>query len=179
MKQMNPVLKLTLAASLAAVSIIIDVVFKYAIGIPFFGLPFHAIPAIIGAIILGPFYGAMIAVVADLAGVQIAGQTFLPLFAIGAFFWGFVPGVLLHKKYSVTKLAFAVLLTHFMVTGTNTIALMHYFGREATFNWLVIRMILIPINSIILIFLVKDLYAKLAPFHEYYEFRPKSVTFKA
>jgi riboflavin transporter len=167
--------KLVLAASLAAVSIVIDVFFKYAIGIPNFGLPFYAIPIVLGSIILGPVYGAIMGFVGDGIGVMIAGQGYLPFFVIGPMVWGIVPGLFLHKRYQPFKLAYVIPLTYLLVSLSNTFALYMHFGRETTLALLVLRMALIPFNSIIIFVLVKDLYRKLIPFHEQYSLQPQKI----
>ncbi len=167
--------KLTLAASLAAVSIVIDVFFKYALGISNFGLPFYAIPIVLGSIILGPVYGAIMGFVGDGIGVMIAGQGYLPYFVIGPMVWGILPGLFLHKKYKPYKLAYVVPLTYLVVSLSNTFALFMHFGIETTLALLVLRMVLIPFNSIIIFVIVKDVYRKLVPYHEQYSFQPQKV----
>ena len=175
MKGNLSVQKLTLAASLAAVSIVIDVFFKYALGISNFGLPFYAIPIVLGSIILGPVYGAIMGFVGDGIGVMIAGQGYLPYFVIGPMVWGILPGLFLHKKYKPYKLAYVVPLTYLVVSLSNTFALYMHFGIETTLALLVLRMVLIPFNSIIIFVIVKDVHRKLIPFHEQYSLSTQNV----
>jgi riboflavin transporter len=175
MKGYLTVQKLTLAASLAAVSIVIDVFFKYALGISNFGLPFYAIPIVLGSIILGPVYGAIMAFIGDGIGVMVAGQGYLPFFVIGPLFWGILPGLFLHKKYKPYKLAYTIPMTYLIVSLSNTFALYMHFGIETTLALLVVRMALIPFNSVIIFMIVKDVYKKLLPFHEQYSLQPQNV----
>lgn len=176
MKQNIVVQKMVLAASLASISIIIDVFFKYALNIANFGLPFYAIPIIFGSIILGPGYGVMIAIVGDAIGVVAANQTFLPFFVLGPIVWGLLPGLILHKNYQVKRLVWVVPLTYMLASLSNTLALMIHFDIQTTLSLLVIRMSLIPFNSIIIFFLVKDIHIKLNPFFERFEFRPQKAS---
>ena len=175
MKSNREVQKLVLAASLAAISIIIDVFFKFVLGIQNFGLPFYAIPIIIGSIILGPGYGIMIAVVSDAIGVVAANQTFLAFFVLGPMVWGFLPGLFLHKRYEVQKLAWILPLTYLFASLSNTLALMIHFDIQTTLSLLVLRMALIPFNSVILFFIVKDVYQKLIPMIEWLELTPNKL----
>ncbi len=158
--------KLVLAASLAAVSVVIDVFFKYALNIQNFGLPFYAIPIILGSIILGPFYGIGMAVVGDAIGVVISGQIYLPLFVLAPIMWGLIPGLLLHKRYTPFKLSYVVPLSYLFASLSNTLALYIYFGNHAAFALLIPRLALIPFNSVIIFILVRDANQKLLPFSE-------------
>ena len=176
MKQSIYVQKMVLAASLAAISIMIDVFFKFVLNIQNFGLPFYAIPIIFGSIILGPSYGVMIALVGDVIGVVTANQTFLPLFVFGPIMWGLIPGLILHKKYVIHRLAWVIPLTYLCASLSNTLALMIHFDVQTTISLLVIRMSLIPFNSVIMFFLVKDMLLKLNPFFERFEFRPQKAS---
>ncbi len=174
MNKSNKLLKLTMAASFAAVSIVIDVFFKQVLGIENFGLPFHAIPTVIGSIVLGPFYGVLIALVSDVLGVTISGKSFLPLFMVGAFFWGLLPGLFLHKRYSVFKLALVLPLTYLLASSANTFALDFYGFASGDFTWLLLRKAFIPLNSIIMIVIIKDVYYKMTPFYQDFGLTPQA-----
>ncbi len=176
MKQNIYVQKMVLAASLAAISIIIDVFFKFVLNIQNFGLPFYAIPIIFGSIILGPSYGVMIALVGDVIGVVTANQAFLPFFVLGPIMWGLIPGLILHKKYTVHRLVWVVPLTYLLASLSNTLALMIHFDVQTTLSLLVIRMSLIPFNSVIIFFLVKDIHLKLIPFFERFDLKPQKAS---
>ncbi len=158
--------KLALAASLAAVSVVIDVFFKYALGIQNFGLPFYAVPIILGSIILGPAYGVIMAFVGDGIGVILANQGYLPMFVLAPVMWGLVPGIFLHKRYTAYKLAYVVPLTYLLASLSNTLALYIHFGMQTTIALLVLRVGLIPFNSVIIYMVVKDIHLKLLPFSE-------------
>lgn len=167
--------KIVLAASLAAVSVVIDVFFKHTLGIQNFGLPFYAVPIIIGSIVLGPLYGVIMAVVGDGVGVILANQGYLPMFVLAPIVWGLVPGLFLHKKYSKTKLAYIIPLTYLLASLSNTFALYIHFDRQTTLALLILRMGLIPFNSVIIYFVVKDVYQKLLPFSERFILEPQKT----
>jgi riboflavin transporter len=168
MNRNNQIQRLVLAASLAAVSVVIDVFFKYALNIQNFGLPFYAVPIILGSIILGPVYGMAMAFVGDAIGVVVSNQGYLPMFVLAPIVWGVLPGLFLHKKYSAHKLAYVIPVTYILASLSNTLALFIHFGMETTMALLLLRMAFIPFNSIVIFFVVKDLYHKLLPFHERY-----------
>jgi len=173
MNRSNQIQKMVLAASLAAVSVVIDVFFKYVLNIQNFGLPFYAVPIILGSIILGPVYGLAMAFVGDAIGVVVSNQGYLPMFVLAPIIWGVLPGLFLHKRYSANKLAYVIPLTYLLASISNTLALFIHFGIETTMALLILRMVLIPFNSIVIFFLVKDLYHKLLPFHEQYSLFPQ------
>ncbi len=167
--------KIVLAASLAAVSVVIDVFFKYALGIQNFGLPFYAVPIILGSIVLGPLYGVIMAFVGDGVGVILANQGYLPMFVLAPIVWGLIPGLLLHKKYTANKLAYVIPLTYFLASLSNTLALYIHFDAQTTLALLVLRMGLIPFNSVIIYMVVKDVHQKLLPFTERYTLEPQKT----
>jgi len=167
--------KIVLAASLAAVSVIIDVFFKYALGIQNFGLPFYAIPIIMGSIILGPVYGVIMAFVGDGVGVILANQGYLPMFVLAPMVWGLIPGLFLHKKYSKVKLAYIIPLTYLLASLSNTLALYIHFDMQTTLALLILRMGLIPFNSVIMYMLTKDIFQKLLPFSERFILNPQKT----
>lgn len=167
--------KIVLAASLAAVSVVIDVFFKYALGIQNFGLPFYAIPIIIGSIILGPIYGVIMAVIGDGVGVMISGYGYLPMFVLAPIVWGGLPGLFLHKNYSKFKLAYLIPLTYLLASLSNTFAMYIHFDRQTTLALLVLRMGLIPFNSVIIYMVTKDVFQKLLPFSEAFILKPQKT----
>jgi ECF transporter S component (folate family) len=175
MRNNQQIQKLVLAASLTAVSVVIDAFFRIILNIQGFGLPFYAIPLIIGGIILGPLYGGIMGFVGDALGVFMTGGTYLPFFVIASILWGVIPGLLLHKKFQPFKLAWVVILTYLLASTSNTIAMLIYWPREVTVAWFVLRMTLIPFNSIIIFVLVNDTHKKLIPYIERYAFIKQKV----
>ena len=86
--------RLTSAALLAALSLLLGFLAKAAQGTGPLRLTVEGLPIVLAGIVLGPFYGAAVGVVADLASCLSAGQTPLPLVALGSALVGLVPGVL-------------------------------------------------------------------------------------
>lgn len=161
MRKEKLLLKVLFAVALTSISVVIDAFFKYALNISNFGLPFYAIPLIMGSVMLGPIYGGVIALIGDAIGVLLTGYTYLPLYAIAALSWGIVPGIMMYKKYSVMKLGFSILGAYVIASLANTFANYYYFGYQTTLVTLGIRLALLPFNSVIIFIITKDLYKRL------------------
>ena len=86
--------RLTAAALLAALSFLLGLLAKTIQGTGPLRLTLEGLPIVLSGIVLGPFYGTAVGVVADLASCLMAGQTPLPLIAVGSALVGLVPGVL-------------------------------------------------------------------------------------
>lgn len=168
MTRNKEVRRMILAASLTALSILINVFFRFALNIPNFGLPFYAIPLVLGSIILGPVYGMAMGFVSDALSVPLTGGTYLPLFVVSKIMWGVVPALVVGKNYSHFKLAIAIPLAYILANLSNTLAMFVHFDRQTTLALLVLRMALIPFNSVIMFVFVKDIYLRLKPLHESY-----------
>ncbi len=161
MRKNSLLFKVLIAVSLTAMSVVIDSFFKYILHIANFGLPFYAIPLIIGSIILGPVFGGLMALVGDTLGVLMTGDTYLPLFAIAALAWGVIPGLIIGNKYSVAKLSVSVFVSYLVASLANSFALYIYFGINTTLITLGLRLALLPFNAFIIIYITKDLYHRL------------------
>jgi riboflavin transporter len=175
MKNSLEIKKVALAAMLTALSVTIDVFFKYVLSIQNFGLPFYAIPLVLGSIILGPFYGAIMGFVGDAIGVTLAQQGYLPMFAFAPILWGFIPGLFLNKSYKVEKLAYVLLFTYILASLSNTFAIFIHFGRATALLTIILRMSLIPFNTVIMFFFTKDIYKKLEPFYDQFYLKEKNL----
>ena len=162
MRKNNELLKVALAVSLTAMSVVIDVLLKYVININSFGLPFYAIPIIIGSVMLGPIYGVMMALVGDALGVLFAGYAYQPLYALAAVGWGGIPGLFMFRKYSAVKLVFAVLVAYIFASLSNTFANYFYWGQETTMATLAARLLLLPVNSAVIFIISHVLYVRLS-----------------
>ena len=86
--------RLTSAALLAALSFLLGFLAKAIQGTSPLRVTIEGLPIVLSGIVLGPFYGAAVGVVADLTSCISAGQTPLPLIALGSALVGLVPGVL-------------------------------------------------------------------------------------
>ncbi len=164
MNKQKELKRLALAAVLTAMSIAIDVFFKRVLGLHNFGVPFYAIPIVFGSILLGPIYGILMSLVGDAFGVLIAGFTYLPFFMIAPIMWGLIPGLLMRKKIShLGRLAIALFLTYILVSLSNTFAIYYYYGEASAMATLYVRISLIPFNTILMFFILKELNRKLLP----------------
>lgn len=160
--------KITLAATLTALSVVIDILFKQFIpqGVQnVFGLPFYAIPLIIGSMLLGPIYGAMMGFVADYFATMAGGLPYAPWFILSALIWGILPGLIIQPKQSYIKIFVVIAITHVLATLFNTYALSVY-GWLRLNELFYVRLALIPVNSIIIGFIIYELNRRLLPIYE-------------
>lgn len=157
----------SLASILTALSIGLDLLVKNVIPTIDFGLPYYAIPLIIGSIVLGPVYGAIMGFTSDLIGFVLAQRgSYAFLFAFSAIAWGVIPGLLLKKDSKWLKVTIAIILTHLIATGLNTLALwLEVSPTYATSN-LLTRLIMIPINVVILSYVTVVLNQRLMPVYD-------------
>ncbi len=159
--------KVALAAVFTAVSIVIDIFFKQLLGLPNFGVPFYAIPLVYGSILLGPAYGVIMSVISDAVGVMLSPYGYLPLFVIAPVFWGLLPGIIMgKKKKNWMRLAIAIFATYLFASLANTLAIFYYYGEGSALATLLSRVGLIPFNTIIMFFIIKELIKKLEPISE-------------
>lgn len=158
---------LALAGILTALSVALDVVVKQVIPWMNFGLPYYAIPLIIGGILLGPVYGLMMGFVSDFIGFQLAPNgDYIFLFALSAMAWGFIPGLLLKTKSSFERIIFVLLLTHVFATLANTGSMVLYGWGDYAFASLPLRVMMLPLNVGILSFLTFYLNRRLEPIYD-------------
>ena len=160
--------KITMAATLTALSVVIDILFKQFIpqGIQnVFGLPFYAIPLVIGSMLLGPIYGAMMGFVADYFATMATGVPYAPWFVLAALVWGILPGLLVKPKDNFIKIFIVIIITHALATMFNTYALSVY-GWLRLNELFYVRLTLIPVNSIIIGFIIYEVNRRLVPIYE-------------
>lgn len=149
--------KIVFAAMLAAISIVIDLLFKSVIPNNTIGTAYYAIPIVICGIFLGLKYSVVVAILCDTVGVLVAGQTFLPLFMLAPIFWGLIPALLLNKDSDFREILIVILVTHIFVTGVNSLALVvHIFKSwKGLIADLPFRLGLLIPNSIVISLLVQ------------------------
>ncbi len=173
MKTQKELKRLALAAVLTAMSVAIDVFFKRVLGLQNFGVPFYAIPIVYGSILLGPIYGVLMSIVSDAFGVLIAGYGYLPLFVIAPVIWGVLPGLFVRKKVkSLMMLAVTLFFTYVLASLANTFALYISYSSATAFASLYTRISLIPLNTIIMFIIIRELEKKLRPVTERYIHSP-------
>ena len=96
---MSTTRKITLAAMLATTSIFLTRVTSVVIplgGYPSLSFDIGSVPLVVGGVLLGPFFGALIGLVSDLLGFMInsRGGVFHFGFTLNAILTGLIPGVL-------------------------------------------------------------------------------------
>lgn len=148
--------RLTCAAILAALSIVLNVFFRTIIPNDLFGIPLFALPLIIGSILLGPFYGGVMGLTVDVISFSLIGTgNFLFLFTLSRIVWGALPGLFYlntNLKSKKIVLVLGIFLTHVTVTGLNTLALFIHFNSGA-FATLPLRIIMVTPNVVFLSFM--------------------------
>lgn len=86
--------RLTVAALLSALSFLLGLLAKTLQGSNPLRFTLEGLPIVLSGAILGPFYGAAVGIVADLASCLMSGMTPLPLITLGSALVGLTPGLL-------------------------------------------------------------------------------------
>lgn len=174
-KELN---RLTLAATLTALSIVIDVLSKTIIpsGVSF-GFPFYAVPLVIGSLVLGPFYGLLMGFLSDLVGFMSFPQgTYDILFALQAMAWGLIPWFIARRKSTWVRIGIAVVITHLVASLCSTTA--DFFGAFAynggninqsfiyMWRFLPLRLLMMPVNIIVITVISYISNTRLEPVYE-------------
>lgn len=95
MNNRKHILRITLSAMFIAISIILMRIFVFPQGMSYFRLSLGNVPIIIGGILLGPIYGAIIGLLADVIGASIfMGANFLVFPMISSVLYGLIPGLI-------------------------------------------------------------------------------------
>ena len=94
---------LTLAAMLAAISVVIGIVCNNYLSFGAIRITFVGLPIIISGIIFGPVVGGFVGFVSDVVGYCYSMQAFAinPVISIAAALLGIIPGIIV--KYIVKK----------------------------------------------------------------------------
>ncbi|HLT00411.1 MAG TPA: ECF transporter S component [Acholeplasma sp.] len=173
--------KITLAATLTAVSIVLDILFKLFIPPTFsFGFPFYAIPLVVGSIVLGPIYGGIMGFLSDLIGFysNTNGYTYDILFALQAISWGVIPYFLAKRNSNWLNVGIAVTVSHIIATTFSSVA--DYVGSlvwnggnvegALSYMWIYTstRLMIMPANIVIITAVVNFVNQRLAPVYDAY-----------
>lgn len=126
---------LCLAAFLCALSFLLGYIAKTVQGTGPIRFTLEGLPIVLAGILLGPVYGALSGLAADLLSCLFAGQAPLPLIAVGAAAVGLVPGIisrflpLREGKPSYKRLSLHFLSAHLVGSILlKTAALAHLIG---------------------------------------------------
>lgn len=109
----NRIRRICLGGILAALSIVFGKLLAFNIG-ELFRISLENLPIILGGIFLGPIFGAIVGMVADLVGCLIVGYTINPFITVGAMAVGLVAGITVRvlPKEERSSAFLAVLLSH-------------------------------------------------------------------
>jgi ECF transporter S component (folate family) len=178
--------KITLAAVLTALSIVLDIAFKQLVPAnQSFGFPFYAIPLVIGSIVLGPIYGGVMGFISDAIGFFASGSNFAYdiMFALQAISWGVIPYLIARRKSSWVRIGIAVLITHMIATSFSTLANFissyMYNGGDVdgalayAFMNVPLRLLMMPVNIIIISYITYTVNARLEPLYIAFFSEPK------
>lgn len=102
MKNKQHLLRITISALFIAISIVLTRFFVFPYGPTYFRLTLGNVPLILGGILMGPIYGAIIGFGADIVGASLfPSGTFLVFPMISSILYGTIPGLffMLLKKY--------------------------------------------------------------------------------
>ncbi|CDR30401.1 Predicted membrane protein [Acholeplasma oculi] len=170
--------KLTLAAILTAISIVLDIVFKTIVpqGISF-GFPFYSIPLVIGSIVLGPIYGGMMGFLSDAIGFYASASTypFDILFSLQAMSWGVIPFFIAKRHSKWWVILIAITITHITATSLSTFAnfMSSYAFNGGDINAALIyafknvplRLLMMPVNIIVITYVTTIMNRRLEPLY--------------
>lgn len=166
---MKHIKKITLSAILIALSIVLDIIFKQITFTTTMGFPYYAIPVVIGSIVLGPLYGALIGASSDVISFFMFPQgTFSFWFIIAPTLWGLIPGFFVKSKANIWWLAIVLLTTHIIATAFNTLAMYQIGLWQLALSSLSLRIMLLPVNVVIITFLVFNINKRLEPIYDIY-----------
>ncbi|WP_025725473.1 folate family ECF transporter S component [Acholeplasma granularum] len=175
--------KLTLAATLTAFSIVLDILFKTIVPSNLsFGFPFYAIPLVIGSIVLGPIYGGVMGFLSDAIGFFAAPKgDYNFIFALQAISWGIVPFLIARRNSKIWRVSLAILVTHIIASTLSTFAdfMFQYLtlGKDYEQALMIaglnvpLRLMMMPVNIVIISFITYQVNMRLEPlyvefFHE-------------
>ncbi len=167
---MNKSKRILLCALFIASSVVLGRILS--IRTPIITVGFSFVPIMLGAIILGPKYSTMIAVISDIIGALLfpTGSYFFG-FTITAFFTGFIYGMILYRKEFkmdrnfVTRLLISTIIVTGILNGVMNTIWIIMINQSASKIVLPIRilkqLIMVPIKVFTMISLCKILEERL------------------
>ena len=137
---------LCVASFLAALSFLLGLVAKTFQGAGPLRFTLEGLPIVFAGMAIGPFYGTLVGVSADLLSCLLAGQAPLPLITIGAATVGLIPGLLSRLVFKATPMTAARprFVTLLLLDGAahligsiiiKTAALTQFYGVNAVILW--------------------------------------------
>lgn len=158
--------KIVLGSILTALSIGIRLFFDYLIPTGGnFGLPLYSIPLIIASLMLGPSYGILIGILADL-GNLMGPHSYLPLFGLSTLAWAVIPGIIARKNYNFLKIAIAIMISYLVASSLNTVAIIVYFNSKTALGSLAIRIPILLTSTPPLIYICHLIYTRILEYQQ-------------
>lgn len=149
--------KLTYAALLVAMDIVLARYLAIPLGYERLSLQF--LPDGMAGILLGPVFGGMVTLGADLLGmlIQSGGLTINPLISVAAILRGVIPGLILYKKEvtyrrALLAVGISLLVADVLITSTA----LHIFYYPAVPLWQImgvralVRIVYAPLQALLL-----------------------------
>lgn len=157
---------LAVSAMLAAMSIVCGKYLAIPVG-NVMRFSFENLPIILSGMMFGPVAGALTGVVADLFGCLLVGYTINPIVTLGAFFIGFISGLICKHasaKHDVLKIALCVIFSHIVgsvVIKTFGLAAFYSFPVYVLMAWRALNYLIVAIAEIIVLhFISKNSFIK-------------------
>ncbi len=145
-----------------AIFMALGVVFKtFSIGNGEFRISIWELPLFLAGMLVGPFYGGICALGADLIyGLIFSPFPFSFIMMFTTIVWGVAGGLFYNKKLDKLFLIAVVFMTALLATGINTVYLILYYGLESALAMLPIRVAIALVKSPVTAILVFILYSQ-------------------
>ncbi|HPX71894.1 MAG TPA: ECF transporter S component [Acholeplasmataceae bacterium] len=160
--QKKELYKIVLGGILTALAVGIRLFFDYVFPMgSTSGLPIYSIPLVIASLTLGPFYGLLVGITADLGMGLLGPYDYMPLFGISTIVWAVVPGLIARKNYNFLKMALAVIVSYLLASFSNTLAIIVYFDSKTALASFAVRIPVLVGTSPALIYLDHLIYSRI------------------
>ncbi|HHT39459.1 MAG: ECF transporter S component [Acholeplasmatales bacterium] len=150
--------KITIGAVLAALSVVIRMVFD-PIMPDNFNVPFYSIPLIIAGFMIGRTYGLVVGIVADTAMGLMSPYGYKPLFVFSSIAWSLLPA-LLTKEPKGYRWYLIIIITYFTAFLFNTMAMWIHYSKNFAMASFYLRLGLIIPFSFIIAYLTYFIYER-------------------
>ncbi len=149
--------RLVLASMLASLSGVIKIMFQVTT-LSDYRFSLYEIPLIIAGIVLGPGFGAVSGFASDWIYSTNFGYGF-NLMTVSSVMWGFIPGLLLHRRhFSLLRTMIVIIITAIVSFSINSVQLGLWFGWLAMLGNVPIRLGILIISLPIQGYLVHHMY---------------------
>ncbi len=160
--QKRELFKIVLGGILTALAVGIRLFFDYVIPMGnTSGLPVYSIPLVIASITLGPIYGLLVGITADIGMGLLGPYSYMPLFGISTIIWAVVPGLVARRKYDFFKMALAVIVSYLLASLANTLAIIIYFDSKTALASFAVRIPVLIGTSPALIYINHLIYSRI------------------